>query len=233
MEQRGIQNETDDGSGAPEWMVTFSDCMTLLLTFFVLLLSFSSFDEKVFNRMESALETGFSSISISRRREREAFRSTPQIVYEQERRLGSETPTADGRYESNPSETLDLMDFQNRKVLLVPSDKVFWGRGTLLSPHGRELSSDIAALIEATPNRIVVSEYSLDARAEIDEVGLERAWRIMELFTDQHGLDRTRFSISSAATVATEIVQESNLFSPNARSSRVLEITILDQSAYR
>ncbi|MHC4104970.1 MAG: flagellar motor protein MotB, partial [Planctomycetota bacterium] len=36
----------DEAPGAPEWMVTFSDCMTLLLTFFVLLLSFSSFDDK-------------------------------------------------------------------------------------------------------------------------------------------------------------------------------------------
>ena len=35
----------DEDPGAPEWMVTFSDCMTLLLTFFVLLLSFSSFDD--------------------------------------------------------------------------------------------------------------------------------------------------------------------------------------------
>ncbi|MCA9623211.1 MAG: OmpA family protein [Myxococcales bacterium] len=34
----------DDGGGAPAWMATFSDLATLLLTFFVLLLSFANMD---------------------------------------------------------------------------------------------------------------------------------------------------------------------------------------------
>ena len=48
MARRQEKPEPQHADGAPEWMVTFSDCMTLLLTFFVLLLSFSSFDDKVF-----------------------------------------------------------------------------------------------------------------------------------------------------------------------------------------
>ncbi len=46
------QQEPDEAPGAPEWMVTFSDFMTLLLTFFVLLLSFSSFDDRVFRKLK-------------------------------------------------------------------------------------------------------------------------------------------------------------------------------------
>ncbi|MBN2133936.1 MAG: hypothetical protein JW741_30820 [Sedimentisphaerales bacterium] len=230
---RRTPEEPEDSGGAPEWMVTFSDCMTLLLTFFVLLISFSSFDEKVFKRMESALAEGLSSISLSTKRQREAIRETPQIVYEQELERGSETPTQNGRYQSNPKENFDFMDFQNQKVFLVPSDKVFWGRGTLVSPHGRKLFADIAALIKTMPNRIVVSERSLETRAEIDEAGLERAWKITQLFTERHGLDKARFSISSEATVANDIVQNSGLFASDARSDRVLEITVLDRSTYR
>ena len=56
--------------GAPKWMVTFSDCMTLLLTFFVLLLSFSSFDDKAFRKMSTALATGKSSITDAATRNR-------------------------------------------------------------------------------------------------------------------------------------------------------------------
>ena len=78
------QNEEDDAGGAAEWMVTFSDCMTLLLTFFVLLISFSSFDEKVFQRMESALAEGLGSVSISLKRQRDGLETRPQIVYEKE-----------------------------------------------------------------------------------------------------------------------------------------------------
>ena len=36
------QPEPEEAPGAPEWMLTFSDCMTLLLTFFVLLITFSA-----------------------------------------------------------------------------------------------------------------------------------------------------------------------------------------------
>ena len=45
------QSEDDEPAGAPLWMVTFCDSMTLMLTFFVLLFSFSSFNENVFQEM--------------------------------------------------------------------------------------------------------------------------------------------------------------------------------------
>ena len=58
-------------AGAPAWMLTFCDCMTLLLTFFVLLLSFSSFDESTLRRLEGAMNIRAASaptISLQRNR---------------------------------------------------------------------------------------------------------------------------------------------------------------------
>jgi len=51
LEESGIieeedTNDDDDEEGDPLWLVTFGDCISLLLTFFVLLLSFSSFEDK-------------------------------------------------------------------------------------------------------------------------------------------------------------------------------------------
>jgi chemotaxis protein MotB len=45
--------------GAPKWMVTFSDMVTLLLTFFVLLLSFSTISENEFNEAMLSLKGAF------------------------------------------------------------------------------------------------------------------------------------------------------------------------------
>jgi len=46
-------------TGAPGWMATFADLMSLLLTFFVLLLSFSTISEEKFNQALLSLEGGF------------------------------------------------------------------------------------------------------------------------------------------------------------------------------
>jgi len=45
--------------GAPEWALTFGDIMSQLLTFFVLLISFSIFDEVKYNTVKGSLQYSF------------------------------------------------------------------------------------------------------------------------------------------------------------------------------
>ncbi len=53
-----IKKEPEPKKGAPEWMTTFSDMVTLLLTFFVLLFSFSSIDATKWRSLVSAFTGG-------------------------------------------------------------------------------------------------------------------------------------------------------------------------------
>lgn len=46
-------------AGAPAWMVTYSDLVTLLLTFFVLLLSMANMDPVKFTRASSSIQNAF------------------------------------------------------------------------------------------------------------------------------------------------------------------------------
>ena len=48
--------QEDAAAGAPMWMVTYGDMMTLLLTFFVLILSFSSIQEAGFKQAMGSLQ---------------------------------------------------------------------------------------------------------------------------------------------------------------------------------
>lgn len=57
MAGEGKKNKCE--KGAPKWMVTFGDMMTLLLTFFVLLLSFSVMDQKRFIKMAGTMKDAF------------------------------------------------------------------------------------------------------------------------------------------------------------------------------
>ena len=45
--------------GAPKWVVTFGDLMSLLLCFFVLLLSFSEMDRQKYKQVAGSLEKAF------------------------------------------------------------------------------------------------------------------------------------------------------------------------------
>jgi len=49
----------DEEAGAPAWMTTFADLMSLLLCFFVLLLSFSTISEEEFNQAMMSLQGAF------------------------------------------------------------------------------------------------------------------------------------------------------------------------------
>lgn len=233
MAPKGRSRQVEDDPGAPEWMVTFSDCMTLLLTFFVLLLSFSSFDNKVFPRMQSAFSEGLSSIGLRLTREHDAFLPSPRIIHDQDPEVGSEQPTVDGQYESNPATSLDFMDFQDQKVFLVPSEDVFLGRGTRITGHGRRILTDVATLLKAVPNRVIVSEHAMEGGGgDADEIGLKRAWTIAQLLTDGEGLEKMRVSITAAATVDTETLRHSGLAAINPKVQRVIEIVILERSTY-
>lgn len=49
------RKESESGAGAPEWMTTYSDLVTLLLTFFILLFSMATVDQNKFSEIAASL----------------------------------------------------------------------------------------------------------------------------------------------------------------------------------
>ncbi|NNF67246.1 MAG: OmpA family protein [Gammaproteobacteria bacterium] len=49
----------DEGSGAPAWVMTFADLMSLLMCFFVLMLSFSEMDAQRFKLLSGSMKDAF------------------------------------------------------------------------------------------------------------------------------------------------------------------------------
>lgn len=54
----------DQPKGAPDWIVTFTDMMGLLLTFFILLLTFSTLEEGKFSRAVGSIQGAFRAVTI-------------------------------------------------------------------------------------------------------------------------------------------------------------------------
>ena len=232
MAREKKQAESDDAPGAPEWMVTFSDCMTLLLTFFVLLLSFSSFDDRIFRDLKVLYSSALTSITPVIRSDRDAFLYEPPIMHTSKPDKGSEKPTLEPGTEDGVMKELTPIDFHGGIVFTVSSEKMFLGKGMLISPEGRRIMDTLTLFLKGVPSRIVLSEIGPWDDVGSDYFGLPRAWAIMDYLTTKQNLDRKRFSLSATGTLTQESAENSRAAHGIPKSERTLEIVLLERSIY-
>ncbi len=223
--------ESDEAPGAPVWMVTFSDCMTLLLTFFVLLLSFSSFDDKVFRKLKVIFMKSLPAVKQADAKNRDAVLPSKQIDMTPELVEGSEKPTLLRGLEANLKEDTPT-DFRRLKVFIISSEKIFWGRGTLISAEGRNIMTKMASFLKEVPSRVVVSENGPASEQGAEQLGLPRAWAVMEYLTTEQNLNKKWFSISAASTLAQESLRSGEPARASLEPERTVEIVLLERSVY-
>jgi len=236
MARRKQKPEPVNADGAPEWMLTFSDCMTLLLTFFVLLLSFSSFDEKVFWNLKIIYARGFSTISPIMQSNKDAFKAEENVI---QARLdldkGNEKPTLKNVEQDALMNEKAHVELGGGKVILIPSKNIFWGNGEIISPSGREALCLLASLLGKVSNRVVICEHG--SSEERPDYGLSRSWAVSEHLVKMHGLDRKQLSISAASTLPPKgrsgdgADSSSSQYEPPG-DERNVEIVLLDRSIH-
>jgi chemotaxis protein MotB len=217
----------DEDPGAPEWMVTFSDCMTLLLTIFVLLLTFSSFDERVFKKLRVIYCDAFPTIHQRKRASKESLLEIEQLRYVEDLDKGSEKPTYEDGSEGALIETY-ANDYKKHKVFLIRSDEVFWGKGTAMSQQGREMLSTFARFIKDMPENVVISEN--DSQQNSPDLSMARAWAVIRYLTKTQGLDINRFSISAGSTIGQTAFELFSLEEQDNQPQRLIEIVLLQRS---
>jgi chemotaxis protein MotB len=215
----------DEEQGAPEWMVTYSDCMTLLLTFFVLLLTFSSFDDKIYRQFHETLFEDLPQIYLQVRRSKSSFLNPEEPLILAELEEGSEKLTLEGQSKANLLMEKEPKEFTERRVFYVDSDRIFWAEGTSMSADGQRTLRLMGLFLKRIEGRIVVSENGLDDGGRSEELGLARALAVVEYLAEQVGLDEGRFSISAVSTM-----DSSTRLS--RKGKRALEIVILERSVY-
>jgi chemotaxis protein MotB len=232
MAREKKQAESDETPGAPEWMVTFSDCMTLLLTFFVLLLSFSSFDNRVFRNLKVGYSTALTSISPVRRSDRDAFLYLPPVRHIAELRKGSEKPTSSQELQDGLLKETKIINLTSGIAFLVSSEKLFWAQGSALSPEGRDILNIMAPFLRGSPSRIVISENGPTDNQTSEYFGLPRAWAVIEYLTKERNLNSNRFSISAEGTLTKKSLGNGRLSQGSSKTERTVEIALLQRSIY-
>jgi chemotaxis protein MotB len=209
-------------------MVTFSDCMTLLLTFFVLLLSFSSFDEAIFKKLKIIFADALPSVGLPNKQNRDAFRDAEQIKPIEDIGEGSEKPTLKNGQDDGFLEDTEPVDFRSRKVFFISSDEVFWGKGAAISRQGRNVLGNLGAFLREVPGRAVISENG-PVNESSEQLGLTRAYAVLEYLATREGLDKKRFSISAASTVPQQNFEKGD---ETAGRNRMFEVVLLERNIF-
>jgi len=235
----------DEQPGAPEWMLTFSDCMTLLLTFFVLLMTFSAPGNSDIAGMSEAFARFLPGFDWANKMYRDSLYKYIQFYPGEPVEAGSEKPTLEQGTKGGLRETTAPPDFDKAKMFSIPSERIFFGQGSVISAEGRVVLATVASFLNKMTNRVIICEYGPKKDKGSEELGLHRSYTVMEYLSTKHRLNRKRFSISiSAASLVTErfdrpehTVEGQNADSGKASQAetdngRTLEITIMDRSSY-
>jgi len=253
------QPPPEEEPGAPEWMLTFSDCMTLLLTFFVLLITFSAPGSGPDILQTSAV---FRRIMPGLGRSDERYRNALLNIRGAEPttsiQSGSETSTSETTGWGNLAQGFSMRYFGNRRVFLIPSEKVFWGRGTFVSLQGRGILQTMTDLLRRLPDRVIISEGRLrmsnieqgiskfkirhsifdvhsgpaEDGQETHSLGLQRSWAVLDYLAAEQHLGTDRFSLSAIGTVHREHAQAGFQDENGAAGQRMVEIVLLERSLY-
>jgi chemotaxis protein MotB len=215
MEKERKKKTEDIPEGAPEWMVTFSDCMTLLLTFFVLLISFATFDSETLPMLGESFAKALPAIGVASRNKADSMlEHQPSVKHQDE---GSDTPTLMEAAGTNFMEEKKPLDFRNLKVFTIASSDFFWGNGTALTREAKDVLDALAHFLNQQAGRIVISENGPDQNRSL---GFNRSMAVMNYLRQHHQINKKRFNLSTSTTMR------------NPPEQRQLEITLLDRSVY-
>lgn len=223
MAKRSNIKQEDEPQGAPDWMVTFSDCMTLLLTFFVLLLSFSSFNDEKIHKVNGAFTKHLSSLDDVVKRSKTEILPKDIIDDTVTSEDGSDKPTT-LKNENNKINKVKPNEADRHKVFVKNSDEFFWGRGTAISVGGKESLKTLADFFKKKDGRIVVCETDSDKTS--DQLGMQRSLQIIQYLTENEGLDKGRFNMSVSSLVPGEILGAGQV------SNRFVQIVMLERRLY-
>lgn len=231
-------NDEPDEIGIPEWVVTFGDMMSLLLTFFIMLVSLSEIkEEETYQALVDSMQRQFGyaktldALTPGEARPRSAAFTTLATTGRAKKK-----DTASGGVPAKaPTGEEPTVRIVRPGQMTAVGSVVFFDLGSdTISKTGDEVIKSLAEQLRGKPQKIEVRGHvsaEFAARTEgTDEavmLGFRRAAAVRRILVDREGLSSNRFRISSAAE--SEPMSKTGRSSAIARNPRV-EVFMLDET---
>jgi len=246
--------KNEERKGSAHWMTTFSDLMTLLLVFFVLLFAYSEVDAEKFraiaNSFRNVLDYQSSAIPMDNSQPR-------PIELEQDPQFSNDSPDPQQQIGNKDSENKKELDQllakikkylrdndlegvitatrETRGVELVLQERVLFDSGrAVIKREATPFLTKVADMIRTLPNEVEVEGHT-DSQRIIQpspyttnwNLSGARAANVVNYFIDKHKIDSKRFKISGYADI--QPIGSNNTEAGRQKNRRVV-IVILDDN---
>ena len=159
MAKRKIKQE-EKGGGLPLWLGTFGDLMSLLLTFFILLLSMATFDEEKIDQAIGSLQGALSVLEYGVETEitpPNPIQSSPIQVDSTKEDVLNVLASLMNEYtemtEISDGPGIELEESQDGFIIRIPDDLLFDSGGVeIVNPNGRLVLERLALEVEKFKN---------------------------------------------------------------------------------
>lgn len=240
------------GGGAPLWMVTFADLMALMMTFFVLLYSFSSLDETKYRLIAASMASGFGAVLVSPKSSATPALGPPsmmpsplnQPMGRSNQAMGSGQPSANTQVAQEVKQALmdEITDgiiavetTGERVIIRFPEEIAFPPGSDALSDAIIPIIDRLTKALEEAPGTIMVSGHTDDRPINSERyksnwsLSTDRAVSVIRLFERIGNIDSKR--LTAVGYADTQPLVPNDTAENRARNRRV-EIVIIQQDGF-
>ncbi|WP_139904193.1 OmpA family protein [Clostridium thermarum] len=202
------------GSGGPsggEWLATYSDTMTLLLTFFILLYSFSSVDAQKLKQLAASLQTVFTGQANNAIFDYNMkYGEVPlvgensfqdQIPIDKSTGDPSMYETVSEFIEKNKLEAVVQITEDSRGIIIQLRDNILFESGSAdIKEDSKNILEKISTLVSSFPNEIIIEGHTDNVPihnqkfASNWELSSARAISVLKYFVEVKKIDPYRVS---------------------------------------
>lgn len=205
---RRKKTQSSEGGANEEWLATYADTITLILTFFVLLYSFSSMDAVKFQKLSSSLQSvlsgndGTSILELNMSGEVPIVGAPIDMGPKQTGATESEEmyKKIKGFIDSNNLKDTVQIKTDSRGVIMELKDNILFDVGqTEIKEPSKAILDKINSLISTIPNEVIVEGHTDNVPIHTEqyptnwELSTQRAVNVLKYFVQVKGQNPQRF----------------------------------------
>ena len=239
MARRRKKKETSSSSaGGGGWITTFSDLMSLLLTFFILLYSMSSVSLEKFqeasNSIQSAFNGGDSVLEASTVKDaaEETIEKTIEETIDPE--LIEMYNEVVAFLEANEMTAQASVEYDQDGIYVNIQESILFGSGSaIIADSGKNTLNNLGELVQQFENAVVIEGYTDNIPVNNDkfssnwELSTSRALSVLRYLSEERNVTPTRLSAKGYGEYHPTVPNNSD--SNRAKNRRVNIVIVYDQ----